>query len=238
MRTFAKEIQKARQMAKRNRSAVACARCKATKSKCSDYRPCKTCASVKMSCEELPQKKNQANNNALYPHYMDTTLHSRESCSKNPLQSRKPEPFTVEKAVLNQHPMTSLEFLPGLDSLLNPAPISFPTNVSGTDLLHLSLAMQLAAFGQETVTLSETFGQLYSAPTSNTALLMLPNSRDPAGFPPAIVPLFGSPSAVLPLGPSFSSPRMPVLPAAAAMGLLLALAARPEAAATAARAQL
>ena len=145
-----------------------------------------------------------------------------------------PVPFTVEKAVLNQHPMNSVEFLPGLDSLLNPAPISFPTNVSGTDLLHLSLAMQLAAFGQETVTLSETFGQLYSAPTSNTALLMLPNSRDPAGFPPAIVPLFGSPSAVLPLGPSFSSPRMPVLP----MGLLLALAARPEAAATAARAQL
>ena len=39
-------------MAKRNRSAVACARCKASKSKCSDYRPCKHCVSVKASCKD------------------------------------------------------------------------------------------------------------------------------------------------------------------------------------------
>ena len=39
-------------MAKRNRSAVACARCKASKYKCSDYRPCKHCVSVKASCKD------------------------------------------------------------------------------------------------------------------------------------------------------------------------------------------
>ena len=38
-----KDIQKARQNAKRNRTSVACGRCKAGKTKCSDYRPCKTC---------------------------------------------------------------------------------------------------------------------------------------------------------------------------------------------------
>jgi hypothetical protein len=38
-----KDIQKARQSAKRTRAAVACARCKVGKLKCSDYRPCKRC---------------------------------------------------------------------------------------------------------------------------------------------------------------------------------------------------
>ena len=39
--------------AKRNRTAVACARCKSGKSKCSDYRPCKRCTKSKNSCREL-----------------------------------------------------------------------------------------------------------------------------------------------------------------------------------------
>jgi hypothetical protein len=38
-----KDIQKARQSAKRTRAAIACARCKVGKLKCSDYRPCKRC---------------------------------------------------------------------------------------------------------------------------------------------------------------------------------------------------
>ena len=43
-------------MAKRTRSAVACARCKASKIKCSNYRPCKNCASFKVSCKEANSK--------------------------------------------------------------------------------------------------------------------------------------------------------------------------------------
>ncbi len=38
-----KDIQKARQNAKRKRTSIACARCKAGKTKCSEYRPCKQC---------------------------------------------------------------------------------------------------------------------------------------------------------------------------------------------------
>ena len=45
-----KAIQKARQMAKRNRTSIACTRCKMAKSKCSDYRPCKQCTTSKSVC--------------------------------------------------------------------------------------------------------------------------------------------------------------------------------------------
>ena len=38
-----KDLQKARRNAERKRASVACARCKAGKIKCSDYRPCKKC---------------------------------------------------------------------------------------------------------------------------------------------------------------------------------------------------
>ena len=42
-----KDLQKARQYAKRKRVAVACTRCKGAKTRCSDYRPCSQC---KKSC--------------------------------------------------------------------------------------------------------------------------------------------------------------------------------------------
>ena len=46
-----KAIQKARQMAKRSRAAVACARCKAAKMRCSDFRPCKKCTISNAPCQ-------------------------------------------------------------------------------------------------------------------------------------------------------------------------------------------
>ena len=48
-----KEIQKARRTAKRTRSAVACARCKASKVKCNDYRPCKQCTDSINLCDNV-----------------------------------------------------------------------------------------------------------------------------------------------------------------------------------------
>ena len=41
-------IQKARQMARRCRAAVACTRCKSAKIRCSDFRPCKQCLKMKV----------------------------------------------------------------------------------------------------------------------------------------------------------------------------------------------
>ncbi len=54
VRVSSKDIQKARQIAKRNRASVACSRCKAAKIRCSDYRPCKQCtaSNAAQSCLE------------------------------------------------------------------------------------------------------------------------------------------------------------------------------------------
>ena len=60
-----KQIQKARQMAKRSRTAVACARCKAAKIKCSDYRPCKQCVNFNSPCTEVNDPKPASNTSIL-----------------------------------------------------------------------------------------------------------------------------------------------------------------------------
>ncbi len=46
-----KDILRARRMALRKRSFFACMRCKLSKSRCSDFRPCKQCVSIKSSCQ-------------------------------------------------------------------------------------------------------------------------------------------------------------------------------------------
>jgi hypothetical protein len=48
-----KAIQKARQMAKRNRTSVACMGCKSAKARCSEYRPCKKCSRSGEECVDL-----------------------------------------------------------------------------------------------------------------------------------------------------------------------------------------
>ena len=60
-----KLIQKARQTAKRNRISVACAACKGTKTKCSEFRPCNRCVKIGRSCPqeyELNQNSSFGNN--------------------------------------------------------------------------------------------------------------------------------------------------------------------------------
>ena len=51
-----KALQKARQMAKRTRAAIACARCKDAKMRCSDSRPCKRCIKSRTPCIEKRAK--------------------------------------------------------------------------------------------------------------------------------------------------------------------------------------
>ena len=50
-----KDLQKARRNAERKRASIACARCKAGKTKCSDYRPCKKCKYSNMASGCTPQ---------------------------------------------------------------------------------------------------------------------------------------------------------------------------------------
>jgi hypothetical protein len=46
------DIQRARRIAKRIRSSVACKSCKASKAKCSDFRPCSRCNRSKVDCSD------------------------------------------------------------------------------------------------------------------------------------------------------------------------------------------
>ena len=53
-----RDLHKARQSAKRNRTSVACVRCNSSKYKCSDFRPCKQCSKTGERCiERVTDKK-------------------------------------------------------------------------------------------------------------------------------------------------------------------------------------
>jgi hypothetical protein len=56
---YSKAIARARRMATRKRSAVACARCRAMKIKCSDSRPCKHCVLLESSCIEVDEPRDK-----------------------------------------------------------------------------------------------------------------------------------------------------------------------------------
>ena len=58
------DIQRARKAAMRNRSYLACARCKSGKNRCSDYRPCKRCSKSKSPCTDV-SKSSDAMGSAL-----------------------------------------------------------------------------------------------------------------------------------------------------------------------------
>jgi hypothetical protein len=82
-------LRKARQTAKRNRAAKACARCRNLKSRCSDYRPCSRCKKNETECSEIP-------NNSTPNHQ---TLQSTANNSRNewvweaPAGPGKEDPF-------------------------------------------------------------------------------------------------------------------------------------------------
>ena len=56
-----KEIQRVRRLAKRVRAALACARCKSFKVKCSDYRPCKQCNDTSSRCDNRKTEDDEHN---------------------------------------------------------------------------------------------------------------------------------------------------------------------------------
>jgi hypothetical protein len=81
-----KDIQKARQNAKRNRTSVACSRCKLAKSKCSDYRPCKACTTSKSDCLESARGLCVSSRSQL--HYKKTRIEPCYSCEEEIIEER------------------------------------------------------------------------------------------------------------------------------------------------------
>jgi hypothetical protein len=54
-----KDLIRARRLAARRRAAVACARCKHAKVKCTDNRPCKKCANSNLECAEFTSERSK-----------------------------------------------------------------------------------------------------------------------------------------------------------------------------------
>ena len=100
---FSYAIRKARQMAKRSRAAVACPRCKSTKQRCSDYRPCKQCASVKADCSASASKTQNRMNGNTSP---SSENRSQAYCA-NLSSSNTSNDFVCAINVLSHLPLTS-----------------------------------------------------------------------------------------------------------------------------------
>jgi hypothetical protein len=67
MGVSSRDLQKARRIAKRRRASVACNRCKAAKTKCSDYRPCKQCSMSKAAQSCVQRSPIQSNSPSEMP---------------------------------------------------------------------------------------------------------------------------------------------------------------------------
>lgn len=129
MGVFSTDIQRARRLARRSRSAVACARCKTAKRKCSDFRPCKHCFSLKASCidpaiEERVSsaKKNIQDIKTVYPTRSlgSTDSNDLKDCNKN---------FIADRANVMQHVQTLPSTESGFISLLACDPYPSPFNL-------------------------------------------------------------------------------------------------------------
>jgi hypothetical protein len=78
-----KDLQKARRNAERKRTSVACARCKAGKTKCSDYRPCKKCKFLNMAGECVDEKSLTSRTADIMPSSVSSDAKAPESCVQN-----------------------------------------------------------------------------------------------------------------------------------------------------------
>jgi hypothetical protein len=71
-------LQRARRMAKRSRAAAACLPCKASKAKCSDYRPCARCKKGKETCSDPHSQPHNASLDILVSTYDTSSLSIHE----------------------------------------------------------------------------------------------------------------------------------------------------------------
>ena len=85
------DIQRARRIALRGRSALACIPCKDAKSKCNDYRPC-------ARCKKLSQE----------PHCIDSVLYQPQANDRNPHDNRISAMFHRIDALISNKKCMSL----------------------------------------------------------------------------------------------------------------------------------
>ena len=217
-----KDIQKARRMAKRIRASVACARCKAAKSKCSDFRPCKHCLNFGAVCEEvntaahcIPTGRNDRN----HPIARSAIMEGSESWPCQPHTS-----LTLPELAHHE----SLRFASAC--ITNQSGTRSNANLSMPQYLPLSINYDVYHSIPSALRFQPSAQQLIPAPLLFASALLpsapisLQQQQPAPALPPAIAALLLSNGFV---PPAASVP--PTLAPAAGLRLLLALAARPPA---------
>ena len=233
-----RDLQKARQIAKRNRTSVACNRCKAAKTKCSEYRPCKKCSvsNAAQSCVQGSQGKPVIQvesfpgpcNTVLDASHAPTVWQSRSGART---ESRNVSTSTLpEEAIQCPHPGPSTSISPPAH-LEQPFHPSFAPSLDPAHFLHnrsLTLNTETAPWipyapahtpidtHAAQAVLSSRIGMPLLSPALQP-LRALPSSAPfvppppPAGLPPAVAALLGLPAA-----PTPDALRLLLLAAAAA----------------------
>ena len=179
-----KEIQKARRIAKRTRSAIACVRCKVSKVKCNDYRPCKHCTESVNLCQDATVNSfsgSEDMGNAQHDQQISTStsfnMRSRREDVSDELQFDKRKPNIGALAV---------------------QPTTYPNRHSS--------ALSAYAYPQRQAVLQHLV-LLQPSWTSNPFSTSLPQNNFPGQFSPAHTILNGWPNPqVAPNQPSF--PRL------------------------------
>ena len=182
-----KQIQKARQMAKRSRTAVACVRCKAAKSKCSDYRPCKQCVNSNSCCTEASESKSASNTSILPQSGDPDKIEKALFCVKANHYAKVPSYFDTAVASYG-------EANPNTSYYLREAP---QNSMHGPLSSYLPTQITLNTFGRLSVqaSISSPAASIFSrCPTTNAQFLHYPSFAPPPSMYPAFLP----PMSILP----------------------------------------
>ena len=172
MGVSSKDIQKARRMAKRIRTSVACARCKAAKSKCSECRPCKRCLFQGSVCQDADQS-------------------SEDKASQHPLalaKAAKTGQSSLTQSMTDRLNLESQRFAPV--SIMNSEECQSVLTAPDTRRIW-PIAQQLnltpSPFGSTQPSFMASWHQPQFVPAMRPAALLSPNWPAPAvSIPPAM----------------------------------------------------
>ena len=205
-------------MAQRTRSSIACARCKSTKTKCSDYRPCKHCSYLRIACQEV-HKAEQHRSVHMQPIKNEPLLDCAPSTTRHvPFFDRKSSSSNWENSTEFNRSLPSSQ-LRGLVSSFSSFSYSQECRASST-MTQYNLPSPQLPFdfntNQAIRSPSHLNPQCNTFPTGQLSGASTSHAMPFLALPP--------PAAGLLLPPiTFAIPPAPALPPATALRLLLSL---------------
>ena len=164
------QLNRARRMAKRNRSETACQSCKIKKARCSDFQPCRRCTELNMSKECI---KGSGNSSSFYlptTHALTPSPISRIDFSP-PNQS-----YTTETNGVSSNTYSALQSTPQ-SSLSSESAFLFENGK-----LHLAKSQGLQSLEFDAAPFSTSHDIPDSSTTDNCASFMISNATQPGQF--------------------------------------------------------